>query len=304
MSIHFFALTFVVFGIVLLLLSLVPTRSICTNPGNKAQSNGWNALFILILLFILGYTLFAISIVKSHDDVIKFVVSLILFGGSIFVYLVTKMSLLSIQDVNRIAALERHHALHDELTNLPNRTLLYERVNHALSVAKRTTSSMVVLIMDLNQFKEVNDTLGHHCGDCLLQQVAPRLKSVVRESDTVARLGGDEFSVVLHNTSEDGAILICNKILDSLDKPFSVEGHTLKAAMSIGIAKYPEDGDDCETLMQRADVAMYVAKKDASGYALYDAARDQYSVNRLKIINALHAAIKNNEIKICYQPIL
>ena len=304
MSIHFLALTFVVFGIGLLLLSLAPTRSICSNLRIKAQSHGWNALFVLILLFILGYTLFAISIVKSHDDFIKLVVSLILFGGSIFVYLVTKMSLLSIQDINRIAALERHHALHDELTNLPNRTLLYERVNHALSVAKRTESSMVVLIMDLNQFKEVNDTLGHHCGDCLLQQVAPRLKSVVRESDTVARLGGDEFSIVLHNTNEEGAILICNKILTSLDKPFSVEGHTLKAAMSIGIAKYPEDGDDCETLMQRADVAMYVAKKDASGYALYDAARDQYSVNRLKIINALHAAIKNNEIKLCYQPIL
>ena len=304
MSFHFLALAFVVFGIGLLLLSLSPTRSICTNLRNKAQSAGWNALFILILLFILGYTLFAVSIVKSHDDLINLVVSLILLGGSIFVYLVSKMSLLSIQDVNRIAALERHHALHDELTNLPNRTLLYERVNHALSVAKRTESSMVVLIMDLNQFKEVNDTLGHHCGDCLLQQVAPRLKSVVRESDTVARLGGDEFSIVLHNTNEEGAILICNKILTSLDKPFSVEGHTLKAAMSIGIAKYPEDGDDCETLMQRADVAMYVAKKDASGYALYDAARDQYSVNRLKIINALHAAIKNNEIKLCYQPIL
>lgn len=304
MSLQVLSLIFVLLGVVLLLLSLLPTRSICTDQNNNAQAVGWNALFILILLFIVGYILFAISSINSNDNIVTFIVSLILFGGSIFVFLVTKMSLLSIQDVNRIAALERHHALHDGLTNLPNRTLLYERINQAIVTARRTVSSMVVLVMDLNQFKEVNDTLGHHCGDCLLQQVAPRLKGVVRESDTVARLGGDEFSVVLHNTDREGAIVICDKILNSLDKPFSVEGHTLKAAMSIGIAKYPEDGEDCEALMQRADVAMYVAKKDASGYAIYDAARDQYSVNRLTIISALHEAIKNREIKFCYQPIL
>lgn len=304
MSIQVLSLIFVLLGVVLLLLSLLPTRSICTDQNSNAQAVGWNALFILILLFIVGYILFAISSINSKDNIVTFIVSLILFGGSIFVFLVTKMSLLSIQDVNRIAALERHHALHDGLTNLPNRTLLYERINQAIVTARRTVSSMVVLVMDLNQFKEVNDTLGHHCGDCLLQQVAPRLKAVVRESDTVARLGGDEFSVVLHNTDREGAIIICNKILSALDKPFSVEGHSLKAAMSIGIAKYPEDGEDCETLMQRADVAMYVAKKDVSGYAIYDATRDQYSVNRLKIISALHEAIKNREITLCYQPIL
>lgn len=304
MSISSLSIIFVIFGIVLLVFSLIPTRNICINPSNNAQSNGWKALFVLILLFILGYILFAISSIDAGNNIVTFVVSLILLGGSVFVFLVTKMSLLSIQDVNRIAALERHHALHDGLTNLPNRMLLYERVNYALTIAKRSSSSMVVLIMDLNQFKEVNDTLGHHCGDCLLQQVAPRLKHVVRESDTVARLGGDEFSIVLQNTDQEGAILICNKILHALEKPFSVEGHSLKAAMSIGIAKYPDDGVDCETLMQRADVAMYVAKKDASGYAVYDATRDQYSVNRLKIINALHDAIKNNEIELHYQPIL
>ena len=304
MSIHALSLIFVMLGVVLLLFSLIPTRSICTDQNSNTQTLGWNALFVLILLFIAGYISFAITSINTQDNLVTFVVALILFGGSIFVFLVTKMSLLSIQDVNRIAALERHHALHDDLTNLPNRTLLHERINQAIVTAKRTVSSMVILVMDLNQFKEVNDTLGHHCGDCLLQQVAPRLKSVVRESDTVARLGGDEFSIVLHNTDIDGAIVICDKILKSLDKPFSVEGHTLKAAMSIGIAKYPEDGEDCESLMQRADVAMYVAKKDACGYAIYDAARDQYSVNRLKIINALHEAIKNGEIKQHYQPIL
>lgn len=304
MSIHIVSLIFVLLGVVLLLFSLIPTRIICKDQSSNTQAAGWHALFVLILLFIVGYILFAVSLLNAKESLVAFVVSLILFGGSIFVFLVTKMSLLSIQDVNRIAALERHHALHDDLTNLPNRTLLYERVNHAINIAKRSVTSMVVLIMDLNQFKEVNDTLGHHCGDCLLQQVAPRLKNVIRESDTVARIGGDEFSVVLQNTDRDGAIVICNKILSALEKPFFVEGHTLKAAMSIGIAKYPEDGEDCESLMQRADVAMYVAKKDASGYAIYDAARDQYSVNRLKIINALHDAINDKKIEVHYQPIV
>lgn len=304
MSTHIVSLIFVLLGVVLLLFSLIPTRIICKDQSSNTQAAGWHALFVLILLFIAGYILFAVSLLNAKESLVAFVVSLILFGGSIFVFLVTKMSLLSIQDVNRIAALERHHALHDDLTNLPNRTLLYERVNHAINIAKRSVTSMVVLIMDLNQFKEVNDTLGHHCGDCLLQQVAPRLKNVIRESDTVARIGGDEFSVVLQNTDRDGAIVICNKILSALEKPFFVEGHTLKAAMSIGIAKYPEDGEDCESLMQRADVAMYVAKKDASGYAIYDAARDQYSVNRLKIINALHDAINDKKIEVHYQPIV
>lgn len=304
MSVHVLSLICVLLGIVLLLFSLLPTRSICTDQNNNTQIAGWKALLFLILLFVIGYILFAVSLINTEDNLVTFIVSLILFGGSIFVFLVTKMSLLSIQDVNRIAALERHHALHDALTNLPNRTLLYERVNHAIAMAKRSTTSMIVLIMDLNQFKEVNDTLGHYCGDCLLQQVAPRLKSIVRESDTVARLGGDEFSVVLQNTDREDAIIICNKILRALDKPFLVEGHTLKATMSIGIAKYPDDGEDCETLMQRADVAMYVAKKDATGYAIYDEARDQYSVNRLEIINALHEAIQNAEIQFHYQPIV
>jgi len=304
MYLHIFSLVFVLSGVILLLFSLLPTRSICDDQNKNIQAAGWKALFLLILLFILGYILFSFSIINTQDNSITFIVALILFGGSVFVFLVTKMSLLSIQDLNRIAALERYHALHDGLTNLPNRTLLYERVNQAITVSKRTNSSLVILVMDLNQFKEVNDTLGHHCGDCLLQQVAPRLKSVVRESDTVARLGGDEFSIILHNTDREGAIIICDKILNIFDKSFSIEGHVLKAAMSIGIAKYPEDGEDCEMLMQRADVAMYVAKKDASGYAVYDAARDQYSVNRLNIISALHEAIKNGEIELHYQPII
>ena len=302
-SLQVFSLIQVILGIVLLILALSPTRSICSVQNNN-QVYGWRSLLILIILFIFGYSYFALYLFNIRDEIVGFVVSMILFGGSIFVYLVSKMSLLSMNDINRIAALERHYALHDVLTNLPNRFLLTERIHQAIANAKRSNSGMVVMLMDLNQFKEVNDTLGHHCGDSLLQQVAPRLKNVVREADTVARLGGDEFAVVLQQTNVDGAVIICNKILKALEQPFTVEGHTLKAAMSIGIAKYPEDGNDSETLLQRADVAMYVAKKDTSGYAIYDAERDEHSVNRLKVINALHLAIQKKELHFYYQPIV
>lgn len=284
--------------------SLSPTKSICADQSENVQALGWNALFVLICLFIIGYISYAISLLNTAGSFIALVVASILFGGSIFVLLVTKMSLLSIQNISRIVALERHHALHDELTSLPNRTLLHERINQAILSAKRSDTSMVVMIMDLDQFKEVNDTLGHYCGDCLLQLVAPRLKSVLRESDTVARLGGDEFSVVLQNTGLKGAIVISQKILDAMNEPFSVEGHTLKSTVSIGIAIYPDDGEDYDALIQKADVAMYVAKHDASGYAIYDAERDQHSVNRLIIITALHDAIRNHELTLHYQPIL
>ncbi len=302
MSFQVLSFLLVVIGATFLVYSLSPTKNICMDQ--KRNALGWNALFVLICLFIVGYISYAISLLNTSGNFIALVVALILFGGSIFVLLVTKMSLLSIQDVNRIAALERYHALHDELTNLPNRTLLHERIHQAILSAKRSDTCMIVMIMDLNQFKEVNDTLGHHCGDCLLQQVAPRLKSAVRESDTVARLGGDEFSVVLKDTDTNGAILICKKILEALNEPFSVEGHTLTAGMSIGIARYPDDGIDSDMLIQKADVAMYVAKNDVSGYAVYDAQRDQHSVNRLTLINALHDAIRNDELTLHYQPII
>jgi len=303
MSVHVISFMLVVSGITLLCLSLLPTRTICLDQNNNSQVTGWKALFVLTILFIIGYILFSILLFKLPDSIVVFTVSLILLGGSVFVFLVARMSLGSIEDITRIAALERHHALHDGLTNLPNRTLLNERIKQAIVSVKRTNTCFTMMLMDLNQFKEINDTLGHHCGDSLLQQVAPRLKAIVRESDTVARLGGDEFAVVLRDTDSHGAILLCEKILSVLENPFTVEGHTLKIGMSIGIATYPNDAEDHDTLLQHADVAMYVAKKDASGYAVYDAARDQHSVNRLKVVGELHDAIKKKKLTFKYQPI-
>lgn len=305
MMLKIISILLVTIGTGLLIYSLLPINQIWREPHQHPQQRlGWNVLLGLILLFILGYVAFSYIVFSSEVTGTETMVALILFGGGWFVVLVTRMSLLSIQSAKHVAALERHNALHDELTSLPNRTLLYERMKQAIRSARRNNTTMIVMIMDLDQFKEVNDTLGHHCGDRLLQQVAPRLKGVVRETDTVARLGGDEFAVILPHTDAAGAVVISKKMNEVLEKPFTVEGHNLKIGISIGIAKYPQDGTDGDTLLQKADVAMYVAKKDISGYATYDVSRDQHSINRLQLIGKLYEAINNNELELYYQPII
>ncbi|NPU84972.1 MAG: diguanylate cyclase [Syntrophaceae bacterium] len=157
----------------------------------------------------------------------------------------------------------RHLAYHDPLTGLPNRALLQDRVETALAVAVRAKRQAALLVLDLDRFKEVNDTFGHALGDQLLTEVAGRLRQAVRESDTVARLGGDEFVVFLPEIGGDKAALrVAEKILESFTKDFVLEGHSIHSSTSIGIAYYPEDGKDCKTLLRKADEAMYRAKEE------------------------------------------
>ncbi|HTD02678.1 diguanylate cyclase domain-containing protein [Undibacterium sp.] len=165
----------------------------------------------------------------------------------------------------------RHLANHDALTGLPNRRLLEDRLEHALSQAKRNQNMVAVKFIDLDRFKEVNDTLGHRVGDLLLQTVANRLRSLLREIDTISRIGGDEFILVLSDmTSEQHVLETAEKILLSLSQTYFIEQHTLHTTPSIGIAIYPQDGDNPEQLMSRADVAMYqVKKKGRKGYHLF-----------------------------------
>jgi len=195
-----------------------------------------------------------------------------------------------------------YQALHDGLTNLPNRALLQDRLQQGVAASQREGGTAALLIMDLDRFKEINDTLGHHVGDQVLQQVGRRLVELLRESDTVARLGGDEFAVLLPSGDEAGAVKIANKVLDALERAFRVSNHNLYVGGSIGIALYPEHGADVQTLIQRADVAMYVAKRKNLGYAVYSSAQDQYSVGRLALVSELRSAINSDELELHYQP--
>jgi diguanylate cyclase (GGDEF)-like protein len=199
------------------------------------------------------------------------------------------------------AALE-HQALHDALTDLPNRVLLHDRLQQAIRAAQREGAAVALLVMDLDRFKEVNDTFGHHTGDQLLEQLGDRLGSVLRGSDTIARLGGDEFAVLLPTASVDHARHIAQRLLEVLDEPFALGGLELEIDASIGIALSPDHGSDADTLLRRADVAMYVAKRGGTGHALYTAAQDQHSPMRLAMVGELRRAIDHNELTLYFQP--
>jgi len=198
----------------------------------------------------------------------------------------------------------QHQALHDDLTGLPNRNLLADRVEQALRTGQRQSRPMALLLADLDRFKEVNDTLGHLHGDQVLKQVAEHLQQVVRSSDTVARLGGDEFAILLPTAEVGDAIKICRKLLGRLEQTIELEGHSFAIGASIGIAMYPDHGSDVTTLMQRADVAMYAAKRAHSGYMVYDPDQDQHSLKTLSLISELRMALEQGQLRLCYQPVI
>jgi diguanylate cyclase (GGDEF)-like protein/PAS domain S-box-containing protein len=191
----------------------------------------------------------------------------------------------------------------DTLTDLPNRSLLADRVGQLTSVSRRDHRPFALMFMDLDQFKNINDTLGHSVGDALLGEVARRLQGSLRECDTVARLGGDEFAVLLPGADIAGAELVAAKLLERLAEPCMVEGHELSMTMSIGIATYPSDGDDYEILSRNADTAMYRAKHEGKAtWRFFAAGMQQRSARQLQLESALRRALERNELLLHYQP--
>ena len=197
----------------------------------------------------------------------------------------------------------QHRALHDELTGLPNRLVLQDRVEQALLVSRREGVSTALVVLDLDRFKEINDSLGHDYGDMLLQQIAPRLRRELRESDTIARLGGDEFAVILPRVAGlDGALLVAEKLGRALEDPFIVNGMSLSVEASVGVAVSPDHGDDVRTLLQRADIAMYLAKDNKVGVSSYDSSVDGHSPARAALLGDLRRAITERELSLHFQP--
>jgi diguanylate cyclase (GGDEF)-like protein/PAS domain S-box-containing protein len=204
---------------------------------------------------------------------------------------------------NEIVAL-KHQAMHDGLTDLPNRMMLFDRLAEALEAARGDGRLIALLLMDLDRFKEVNDTFGHHFGDVLLKQVAFRLRNQLHVDDTVARLGGDEFAIVLTSALDANAVaMTARRILNSLQQPFVVEGQVLEVGASIGIALYPQHGSDARTLMRRADVAMYATKQANTGYSFHERDEPESRVpDQLSLIVEMRTAIERNEFELYYQP--
>jgi diguanylate cyclase (GGDEF)-like protein len=205
------------------------------------------------------------------------------------------------------AALEMqalHGATHDRLTELPNRVLLHDRLEQALAAAHRERNRSALLVVDLDNFKEINNTLGHYSGDLLLKQVAARLRGAVREMDTLARLAGDRFAVLLPKVgSVANATAVADKLNKALEPPFSAERIKVNVFASIGIVVYPDHGEDPDTLLQKADVAMYAAKQ-VSGFSVmaYSPEQDRDSPRRLTLVADLRTAIDQGKLVVHYQP--
>ena len=201
----------------------------------------------------------------------------------------------------RVSLEKEHRARHDHLTDLANRFAFTEAVIAAVNEAPREPFS--VLVMDLDSFKELNDTLGHSAGDDLLRQIGPRLEAMLPADTTLARLGGDEFAILLpHGYHDAKATGVAREVLQALAEPFEVESTSLDLHASIGIACYPDHGKDPELLLQHADVAMYVAKRNRSGVEIYAADRNQHSRRRLAVLNELRPALSRGQLSVHYQP--
>ena len=199
----------------------------------------------------------------------------------------------------------QHLAYHDALTNLPNRTALHMRLGQAIHQAQADGRPMALLLMDLNNFREINDTLGHHNGDQILVQVADRLRSALWESDVLARLGGDEFAVLLPRLADKEHIqIVLSKIFGALHPAFMIEGAQLDVQTAIGISLYPDHGQDADTLLRHADVALYHAKDRNHTHQLYSSESDHYNPQQLVLMAELRLGLQREELILHYQPVV
>jgi len=215
--------------------------------------------------------------------------------------------LIAARDVtDRKVAEERvqYLAYYDVLTGLPNRALLQDRLAKALADARRHKFRVSILFLDLDRFKDINDSLGHTVGDLLLQEVAERLKKWGREQDTIARLGGDEFLIMLTHVKDlPGAAIAAERLMDTLTAEFVIQGHSLSIGCSVGISVFPEHGHDGETLIKNADAAMYSAKNNGrNNFKFFTADMNAQAMERLTLENSLRSALDKQELYLVYQP--
>ena len=288
--------------------SLLDLERVAKNTSYILMTLAVTGIVILIMLFyfINNTLLKPISLIsaamrhEAQDG--RYFKPLLLKGKSLEIEnLIDAFSIMQLQVHTRKSDLE-YQTLHDDLTNLPNRLLLFDRLQQTIGQAKRNKGSLALIMMDLDRFKEINDTLGHHAGDVLLQQVSNRLVDSLRQVDTVARLGGDEFAVLIPDCDEEKSKKIAMKIRECMQPAMQVNDRSLYIHGSLGIAIYPEHGTDPETLLKHADISMYVSKRNNSVYEVYSHEHDMHSINKLELKYKLQKAITKNEFELYFQP--
>jgi diguanylate cyclase (GGDEF)-like protein len=294
------ALICVALGTTLLGLSLFPTRKICHQQHQSSTT--WRILGILILLFTCGYLAFGVFLLTSEITRMSFLVSLILLGGGLFVAMVVHLTDNSISQITDMVKAERHRSLHDELTELPNRHYLHERIDQIIGRDRHHKESLAIFLIDINSFREINNALGHFYADFLLQKVAIRLLEPLRVKDTLARWSGDKFALLLPETGRDQAVAVARQMTASMTRPFLIEGQSLVVNISIGMVFYPEHGSETDVLLQYADIAMYDAHRNQVDYSIFEPLQTRDSWSRLLMAGELRRAIDNREMLLYYQP--
>lgn len=249
--------------------------------------------------------------IRYRDRFILFFIIIFISGTGLFYYLYVKRYERFISKVNE--NLEKsvqdktetlHHlAHHDPLTGLPNRILFLDRLEQNIKHAKRKKKSVNVLFLDLDRFKEVNDSFGHEVGDKLLKEVTSRLLATVREVDTIARLGGDEFVMILEDMDTSSIVVVAEKLIDIMQMPFNIDNKELYVTFSIGVSRFPEDGRNSDVLIRNADTAMYKAKESGKNtYQFYNSEMTEATLERMNLENNLRRAIDKKEFQAYFQP--
>ncbi|MGR5245495.1 MULTISPECIES: putative bifunctional diguanylate cyclase/phosphodiesterase [Vibrio] len=275
----------------------IKTKSICS----KTDVSGWGWLLLLITGFIASYALYLHSITKKEFvSLLDMAVSLSLFGGSIFVVLVLKWSNDSINELHKLADKEKRNATHDTLTGLPNRKYCFDIIDQNIN----DTKAFSVILFDVVNFKQVNDAMGHNCGDQLLVQIGQRLQSVLSKKDKIFRVGGDEFVILTALSVHHEIANLIEKLDATLSKKFSIDEFEFSSSAVFGVSTFPNDSEKSDSLIKRADIAMYCAKNDGKLFSFYHEDMNVGAKYQLEISSRIQSALDKKEFKLYYQPLI
>lgn len=296
MTLPLFSILLVSTGIICLISALVPAKQI----RHSTSQYGWTLLSHLIRAFIIGYSAFLYTLLTHSPTLLMTGVSMILFGGSIFVVMIIKFSLTTIKTLESLAESERYNSLHDSLTSLPNRKYCIRTIENKI----KKQCNFTTLLLDVVNFKQVNDAMGHTCGDKLLVKIGQRIADLISPDDVIARLGGDEFILITNEVSPKKIKLLINSIDMNLRIPFSVDGFEIASSAVFGSSQFPKDATSPEVLINYADMAMYHAKKAGKLLSYYSPEMSRGAKRKLQIASQLQLALDHHEFTLFYQPII